>query len=205
MRLFMIVVSEAQSAQSGRNGPAGGTDGRRHTTHDAHQESEKQAPKQQNGGYPEGEREVRERLPVHRAGGEAVQRQRGKATQRTAQKGDEQRFDDKRQHYTSRAEAQGPHRGDFPRAFSDRRIHGIQRAARRSSRSALARFTSKSSMDAAVASRSALADSRRVRASALSRVASTCPAFTRIPSSANTAVTRPVILAATVERRRGVT
>src|SRR2546421_12698974 len=85
MRLFMIVVSEAQSAQSGRNGPAGGTDGRRHTTHDAHQESEKQAPEQQNGGYPEGEREVRERLPVHRAGGEAVQRQSGKATQRTAQ------------------------------------------------------------------------------------------------------------------------
>src|SRR5437879_12053214 len=78
-------ISGSERAQSGRNGPAGGTDGRRHTTHDAHQESEKQAPEQQNGGYPEGEREVRERLPVHRAGGEAVQRQSGKATQRTAQ------------------------------------------------------------------------------------------------------------------------
>src|SRR6266481_2786508 len=53
-------------------------------------------------------------------------------------------------------------------------------------------------------SRSALAESRARRASESSSVARSCPSETRVPSSNMTLVTRPVIFAAIVARRRGV-
>ena len=76
---------------------------------------------------------------------------------------------------------------------------------RLSSRSALARLTRRSPSAAAVASRSATAEASRTLASESSRRARICPASTRLPSSAKISLTRAVIFAATVARRRGVT
>ena len=60
-------------------------------------------------------------------------------------------------------------------------------------------------MLACVALRSAFADASALCASESSRVASTKPLCTCIPSVKKTPVTRPVIFAATVARRCGVT
>ena len=76
---------------------------------------------------------------------------------------------------------------------------------RRSSRSAFSSCTCRSFRAADVASRSALAEFSRTRASESSSTASTSPSRTCSPSSAIICVTRPVIFAAIVARRRGVT
>jgi len=62
----------------------------------------------------------------------------------------------------------------------------ISAKVRTSSRSALARFTSRSASEACVASRSAWAEASRTRMSVSSKVASTWPASTRMPSSTST-------------------
>ena len=67
-------------------------------------------------------------LPVHGAGGEAVEWEHGETTHQAAHKRDQKGFEQKGRDDACRSETKRAHRGDFPAALGNRGIHGVQRA-----------------------------------------------------------------------------
>ena len=70
-------------------GPCGGADCWGQAADDAHDQGEDDAADEQAAGDFEGEGHVAEGLPVHRGGGEAVERQHRKTADGSADEGDE--------------------------------------------------------------------------------------------------------------------
>ena len=101
-------------------------DGWQQTTRHAHDEGEDDSAHQQIGRNFKGEGHVGEGLPVHGAGGEAIERQHCRAANGSPHKGDQYGLNQKGEDHGDCAKPQRPHDGDFTPAFGDGGLHGIK-------------------------------------------------------------------------------
>src|SRR6266478_6963456 len=117
-----------QFAEGTRDGAAGCTDSGQQATNETHGESEDDTLYKQFGRDLEGEGKVGKSLKIHRACGQAVERENAGGTDGAADEGNQERFNEEGKNDGRAAKPQGAHGGDFASTFSHGGIHGIQRA-----------------------------------------------------------------------------